>query len=310
MRYCLIKTPMGLEKEIPIIKNVFEEATGRQPPQYLAVNNKIQAYAKRPACLNPVQIIGFYTRLPDGQGKNATQKSYAKHCGRNIPTLANHNQATYESCPYRIKKTYNREDKRKSGDVRSETIKQMFLLNFDKIAHLIKKIMGINYSENLLGSMLEEYIKWDAWDCVGATVENIPCFFLYMTDSQQLFGQHIKKDSFLYSELKKKEYGTLFAGSDSKTVQIAGFKNRPRARLKHHFTGHKSEPQNGEIVESCEVVFKIYDYHKNTEQEILRKKIIFDHDYFFNLLHLDSWKTDHRLLNMAKSAFLKLGRKI
>ena len=287
MRYCIIVDKSGVESlPIPVDVVSIEKATNREKPCFIDKDGKvknIKVFGLCPACKNPVQIIGLYKRFE-------TKKPYAKHYGKTIDDIAKHDQDAYEACPYRKRREYNQNSKRVSGSALSLEIKARLIKHFDKVAYIIRKDTGIRYSKKLLKEMLKTYRGWGAWEYFGATLENIPWAFLYMTDSKSLFGQYIRKDGKLYSELKKRG---VRLKENGEFVQIFGFDGKS-FNLRHYFTKHVSEPKDGEFRESVEAVFMLND------EEILIQKIIFDHDYFFNLVNYGTWKSDLELLALAK----------
>lgn len=297
MRYCCIKNDQNQQKIIPIIKEVFETETKREPPFYQIKNERNLVFALCPACGNPIQIIGFY-KDNEKPFMDNPKKPFGRHYCKDIEKIGKHNQTTYEMCPYRRKKHYIRTEKRAGESLTGVQIRLKFIEHFDKVVHVAQKSMEIRYGEGIIKKMLLHYKAWEAWQYTGATLENIPWTFLYMSDSQQLYGQYIKKGGYLHRELKKKKYEAILTSSGD-FVKFCGFTVKTK-RLKHFFTKHISTPNDGKINEHFTAMFVITDEILQTPDIVVLEKIIyFDHDYFFNLLHYEKWDKNEQLLKLA-----------
>ncbi|MCL1996841.1 MAG: hypothetical protein FWG63_11590 [Defluviitaleaceae bacterium] len=284
---------------IPVIREIFEETTDKSEPFCQRLNNKEHAFATCSKCANPVQIIGFY-RNSDKETMLDKKKSYAKHYKKDVYRIGKHIQATYEVCPYRVQKIYVQNDKKTFPDAMSIKIKDLFVEHFDKVIYLAKLCTGIRYGEGFTKKLLSAYIGWDGWQYMGATLENIPWVFLYMSGNQKLFGQIIEKDGFLYKEIKKKKYGIKFKNISDELVKIAGFEKKTQY-LTQSFIHHKSTPKDGELRESMKINIVLYDDAKGCQNRtILTKEIKFDHQHFFNLIHFENWQQDKKMLDMLR----------
>jgi len=298
MLSCIINTASGEEKTLPINKDIIEQKTLKRYPCYQTPSNDKHVFGKCTFCGNPVQIIGFY-RQKDLLTMDYKKKPFARHYRKDVKGIAIHNQDTYEQCPYKRPWQYNKADKRIYNTDVSKQIKSFFIEHFDKIVRVIKNDTGILYGSSILKKMIASYKQWDAWQYIGASLENIPWVFLYMSDSQDLFGQYIQKNSRLYSEIKKKKHGAKLIDNKD-TVQLNGFIN-PSYILTQCFTNHTSKPNNGVIDEKITIVISLQDkINEKNNITLLEQRINFDKEHFFKLINYKSWNSNSKLLKLVE----------
>jgi len=304
---CIVLNKEKKEVTKPVLKEIIEDITGKNSTNYRNENGKLKIYGKCPSCKNPVQIIGFYKKSDSLTMRES--RPYAKHCGYSVKDIANHDEYEYRNCPYHAKQEYNCNDRRAYNTGPGMEIRNVLAENIDIAIYIVKRDTGVRYSSSVVEKMLETYVAHEAWQYVGATLENIPWILAYMSNSQNINHQYIEAESPLHKELRKKKYGANFSElQESGLIQLAGFKNR-QLYLAHYFTTHKSspDPARGKLNESVEVVFTLHNKSDGTWDEVLRRKIKFDHDYFFSLLNFEGWKRgdkEKELINMARRLLL------
>ena len=278
---------------IPVIKEVFEKETEmNEQPYYQVINGEVRVFAQCPACENPVQLIGLY--------KTIEKRPYAKHTGKNIAGFPAFNYEQYELCPYRTKKVYDNNEKRTlTKDPLALEILTILKENFDRIVYLLKKQFGINFSLSFMEETLKKYLAMQGYIYRGATMENIPWVLLYLSLNRNLYGQSIRKDSFIYTELKEQQYGIKFQEVSDESVKVVGF-DCGFARLGFFLTDHRSEPRDGILYESISFIVTIEKNNSGISERLLVKTIVFDHDYFFNLINYGNDKyRNQKLLDLA-----------
>ena len=285
MRYFLVKSKnTGKMERIPAVKEIFERETEiNEMPYYQVIKGEVRLFAQCPSCKNPVQLIGLY--------KKTKNNPYAKHTGKNAAGFPPFKHEQYKLCPYRAKKIYKENEKRTlTKDALALEILTILKENFDRITYLLKKQFGINFSTAFMEKTLENYLAMQGYIYSGATLENIPWVLLYLSMNRNLYGQSIRKDSFIYDELKKKKHGIQFSETES-TVKVTGF-DCGFAHLGFFFTEHRSEPRDGLLHESISFRITIERNRSGITEKLLIKKIVFDHDYFLNLINYEN--NEHR----------------
>ena len=288
MRYCkLLKEDNS--KIVPVIRENFELATNLSKKYYQGNNGNKKPYALCPACDNPVVIVGFYSKN-DEHTKKQTQ--HARHTKKSLVGFPLYNQQEYDLCPYANPKSYSKGDyKTTEKDALSREIKSLLIANFDKVVYFLEKEMGIIYSDKDLENMLENYFSMDGTNYIGATLENYPWTFLYLSLNQRLFGKIFLKDGFMYSRIIRNCKNITFEAlatntyAENKYVKLL---TKQFTDITCSFIGHNSKPQEGEIIERLKLCIW------QDEKLIYTKEITLNNDYFFNIANLDTWKITER----------------
>lgn len=211
-----------------------------------------------PACDTPVQIIGFYKPRPDGV------RPYGKHTGKAVPGFPHFSPEDYEWCPLAEHKTPLPMEKRKKSSSFGipEKILAIVTNNLDAIMSIISREVGIRFSQKISNTMLETFIHNEGHLYVGATLQNIPWIFAYMSNAQSLFGQRITNNPLLIERIKDRIPKSYI----SESGQVTG--SGRYYTVSFSFIHHKRDVVDGEVRETLQ--FIVQDSEQNT---IYRQKI-------------------------------------
>lgn len=162
-------------------------------------NSGKRYFAICPACDNPTQIIGLYSKSDN------IKLPYAKHYNRDTK-IAEHDERVYTYCPfashsYCVKKNSRRENF-------SDFEKKIYLLardNFDIAEYIAKRETGICFSKNRIRELARSYYESEAFMYYHATAYNIPWMLLYFSNPISCYGLIVQKDSIVYNYLKTRE---------------------------------------------------------------------------------------------------------
>ncbi|MBU9819890.1 hypothetical protein J1782_08320 [Rahnella sp. BCC 1045] len=278
-----------------IEKDSYEQRTARRPPWYkVSDNGEPRYFAICPACNNPVQLIGLY-KLPAN-----LHHPYGKHYGKSIPGVGLYDQNAYEWCPYSNKKQNNNDGKpKRSQSMLSQQILSLLVMHFDKVIWLLSHSTGVNIDEALAKSMLLQYRREEGWLYSRATLMNIPWVFAYMTDNQGILFKKMR-DVKLADELVARSPEYLEQTAQHYLVKSKNCQSY--IELGVYYTKHQSEVVDDRLHESMDMVFTRKVGYAAVE-EIYRKSVLFDFNYFNNLVNFSDWKSspkNEQLLQLAQ----------
>lgn len=257
--------------EKPLNKTVFEQETGKKSPWY--VNNSEGAssnFAVCPGCDNPIQILGFYRQLAN------TNKPFARHHRYSIPNLAVYRQVAYDYCPYAAPRQYERAARRAGNDPLSNKILDILVPNFDRVIYILEQDIGIKISDRLAEELLVDYQGQGGAFYMGATLQNIPWIFAYMTRSKSLMGRMVTNDDVMLEVIKDRVPNVALNGK-----QLT-WKGEKYVDLQFCFIDHRARHIDGKLQETMEIMVTL----GRSNQQIYRKLIEFDRDRFRNLLRV------------------------
>ena len=227
------------ENAIIINEENFEKYTKNEYPYRQFIDGKAKYYATCPECENPIQIRGLYKN--DGN-------AYGAHAGKNIDGLNPFIYENYINCPRSVKGTCLPKDKRKSitteKDIRIyDTVRNYF----DKAIEFAELKFGFRISNTLARELIEVYYASESWLYPHSTVNNIPFMLLYLHPSVNPYGLWIRKDNWLFSEIKKIKDLTTESTKSDKYVAL---KTTKYLHLTMMVWNHKcQETEDGELKE-------------------------------------------------------------
>ena len=261
----IYKLPTFPEPSRPITRTGFEQATEKRAPWYQTDEKGMERhYALCPACVNPIQIIGLYTE----------GKPYGRHNNKAVSGIAALAPEELETCPLFLRRRPLHKNSRRPVESKTaaEILKRL-VAEFEHIPWFLKKATGIHYSRGLIAKMLDSYIAERGWRYLGATLLNIPWIFAYMSDSQSLFGQRIIDPQIRRTILDHTPEAAFT--EDNRLVN----KENMNFSMFVCFIGHQSKRDNEQFQES--MIMSISNHNQN----IYRKKIIFDYDFYAKVLN-------------------------
>lgn len=199
MREFKVKT--GLSEKFEVTRENFEEQTrGLKGYTARGKDGVKRHFGICPACDNPVQLIGLYTKL-----KN-TDHPYGKHYNRNVDHVAVHNQQNYVLCPYASHSRTVTKDMRKEELTDYERgIYDTVRKYFDLAIYLLQEDTGIYISQSFAREMLDYYIAGSGHMYYHATPYNIPWMLMYFMTARPLYGRLIRKGSPLFGHLQERK---------------------------------------------------------------------------------------------------------
>lgn len=186
-------------------------------------NSGKRYFAICPACDNPTQIIGLYSKSDNNN------LPYAKHYNRDTK-IAKHDERAYTYCPfashsYSVNKSSRRENF-------TDFEKKIYLLardNFDIAVYIAKRETGICFSKNKIRELARSYYESEAFMYYHATSYNVPWMFLYFSEPISCYGLVVQKGSIVYEYLKTREGKDVrFEEVDDNKVKVL---NVPGKRL-------------------------------------------------------------------------------
>ncbi|MCL2841202.1 MAG: hypothetical protein FWE05_10575 [Defluviitaleaceae bacterium] len=289
MDYCRLLNKDGA-KYIPIIQKQFEMATLKEYPYYQK-NSKgeLKQYAICPVCENPITVVGFYNKNDKYKGK-----PHGRHRRYSLKGIAEYNQEAYDYCPLASRNQAYEKDARRpmTYDKLANEIVSMLISQFDRVVYLLNKQMPFLFGATLLRSMLRTYFDALGHFFMGATLENIPWIFAYMSNNQNLYGQKLYADSALANILRNCPEVTLKQDDESDLVRITASEDM-FLNLTFAFVGYRKCVRNHELVELMELCIW------NGRQQVYTQEIIFDTQHWFNLVNFGDGKRNQMLLKLA-----------
>lgn len=259
-------------EETPLDKERFEAETEKRPPYYVVNDKGVPSYfAICPGCDNPIQIIGFYRKL------RHTKKPYAKHLANSIHKLAVYRQEAYDYCPYAAPRDYDATRRRSEADPLGEKILDILVPNFDRVVYILEQDTGIRISTRLAEEMLNDYRGQGGHLYMGATLQNIPWVFAYMTLSKTMMGRKIPGDDALLDAIEKKVPGAVINRDHH---QVSWRKDGPYVELHYCFIHHRARHVDGRLKETMKLVVSYGD----DNVPVYRKEIEFERDRFRRLI--------------------------
>lgn len=227
-----------------IEREAFEEKTRNAPPYVQSgKDRKVRQFALCPACNNPIQLIGLYS-------KNLHTAPYGKHYNRDVKGIAKHNEQSYWFCPY-ASHNYSAKsiDDRKPTFTSFEAeIYKTLRNNFDLAIYILKQDTGIYIGPGMARKLLENYIASEAWMYCFATIYNLPWMFIFTSLTFPLYGKLVRRDSAIYRDLEK-DKRIDFVKHNDRYFEI---RTKEFVSLNYRFLKHKRSVVNDEVVESFE----------------------------------------------------------
>lgn len=172
----------------------YENATNKKAPYYQTDKNGIKKhYAICPVCNNPVLIVNLYkTDYID-----TTQRSvslHARHCKKSIKGIASYNNVNYYNCPLHNETSFGRNILRNNNNY-NQYLNNIIQNNRETIKKHIRNILGINFSNNYLDKIINNYIENRNYQYEHTTEFNLPYSIIYTSEAFSIFGRYTQKDN-------------------------------------------------------------------------------------------------------------------
>ena len=260
--------------------NNYEADTKKRFPYYqIGTDGKMRHFAICPGCNNPIQIIGVEGR-PDNM-----PHPYGKHYASSVVSLAPYSQEDFDGCPLAAKNSIAPDKTAKKTPASSLPAEILSVLrkDFDRVALVIQKAIGIKITVNLAERMLINYLAEEGFRYKHASLVNIPWIFAYMSDSQSLFGR-VVQDENLRTAITDSVPNAVFTNNNQLSVAQSSTGKKEFLDINFCLMHHAIAPVNREIQESLKLVVSYKD------KDIFEKKIIFDYEQFQSLLAIPDGK--------------------
>lgn len=243
----IFKLHTGNEEARNLTRDNYKEAMLELPREERGdysepTKNGRRYFAVCPACDNPTQIIGLYTKSDN------VKLPYAKHYNRDSK-VAKHNEQAYQFCPFASHSyAVDKKSRKKNFGDFEKNIYVLLRENFDLAVYIAKKASGIYFTRNQLKRMASEYYMAEGYMYYHATNYNIPWMLLYFMDTSRNLSCNnliINKGSELCDFLKTQENVSFESLDDEKTkVKVTS------GELSIGFPKHQIS-EEGEILEMC-----------------------------------------------------------
>ena len=281
------KVSIKSNKDLLINKENFNRA--RLQNKHLFQNDN--CYGICPYCDSPIQLLGIIREIKCNP--------YGKHCGKNIPYVGKHNQQAFEYCPYNSgRKAVTKNDRKGQISEREVRIYNLIREHFDQIIYIIKQDSGLYISNQRARQMLQLACVRTVWQYPEIDEANIPWIFMYICDSQSLFGRYVRENSELFKVLKSK--GVHLEDSNMNGYKRIGKVKGKYMNWSYSFGYHsRTVDQDGYLKEFISPVIVIPD--EVEYREVWRTKLEINHQRFHNLIHSEKSEQyrNHELIDIA-----------
>ena len=281
MKYFKIKASRMAER-YEVNSNEFTRHTDNKFPYVQSVSeNKIAQYGICPSCLNPIQLIGL--------NKKISCSPYGKHAGKDVAGLPKWNPDKYLYCPFSKSNDRREPAENELIEITEDVIELYELLKsqFDRVIYVIKTELMIDCSTAFWEKALQQFVNSNGYCYPWLTESNLPYIFTYIgMQHSKLFMQKFKEGTELYNALDKQD-NTKFVpitDKDGNELEKSEYKrliNDQYMNYQFRFTAHRQNAADGSTLEE-KMDFCIDDMRTNTE--IYRRTIIFDENYFMNIV--------------------------
>lgn len=283
----IFKLHTGNEEARNLTRDNYKEAMLELPREERGdysepTKNGRRYFAVCPACDNPTQIIGLYTKSDN------VKLPYAKHYNRDSK-VAKHSEQAYQFCPFAFHSyAVDKKSRKKNFGDFEKNIYVLLRENFDIAVYIAKKASGIYFTRNQVKRMASEYYMAEGYMYYHATSYNIPWMLLYFIDTSRNLNCNnliINKDSELYDFLKTQENVSFESLDDEKAKVKVTSGELSIGFPKHQISGEE------EILEMCVV----------RPGEILKRiKLPVDQTFFLHIVNHRKYPKNDEIIRIGK----------
>lgn len=194
------KLRTGKNQVYQLEKEIYEKKTQLNEPYVEIEKDKPARYfAVCPACDNPIQIIGLYSKSDN------SPSVYGKHYNKSIE-IAEYNKQMYYFCPYASHKySITRDSKEPELTDFERNVYNVLRENFDIAVRVVEEKTGMFIPYKMARKMTHCFWANERHMYYWATLYNIPWLLLMFLDSEPCYGLRMKIDSPLHCILKKQK---------------------------------------------------------------------------------------------------------
>ncbi len=259
----------------------FEALTAKKKPwvdyEFTTMGRRTRHFAVCPHCNNAIVMIGFN----DG---SKIKTPYGRHyLARELWQLGSvRDPEAYEVCPYHMKgqSTLNKDEKFPRISEQSIKLVSKLIEHFDSVIHLIQMRAGVQFSKNCIIKMLTAYQASEGWLYKGASEQNIPWTFAYLTLSESLYGQRIYRNEIRQALLCKNPHLTF---EQYRLIPTTGvffsaefcFLNHQRKVVNHHLTESLTfsiSTSDREVLYQNDITWELTDFDAHIERGIEERR--------------------------------------
>ena len=165
---------------------IAETVLNRCKPWYQAnKSGKMTYFAVCPKCENPIQLINVVG------ASTANPRQYGKHENERVDGFDFFDGHALRTCPLMVRNQNPKRDDRRPMSETSNRIIQLATENFDRIVKLLRRELGVNFSDNYALTMLEDWMRAEAYNYTGANLENIPWMIAYFASTINIYGRYL-----------------------------------------------------------------------------------------------------------------------
>ncbi|GHV09417.1 hypothetical protein FACS1894217_13690 [Clostridia bacterium] len=253
---------------IPIERGMFENKTLKRDMFFREESGGNTPYAVCPECENPVQIVGLYTM----------ERPYGKHFLHDVEGLATCDLVAFADCTLkksRAQRTLNKKQRRGMTEL-SIAIYNRLRENFDLVVKMLFQDLEIHPSQKLVSDMLRKYKSERGWLYLGASLNNLPWIFGYMSDSQVLYGRAIKRGGDLHKALAQKVENIYFDDMPG-MPDFVKIKSRSFCKLHFCLILHEQTVRDYKLCETVKLIISEGDFiGDNVPTRVFEKVITMD----------------------------------
>lgn len=241
------KLRTGKSQVYQLEKEIYEKKQLNGPYVEIEKDKPARYFAVCPACDNPIQIIGLYSKSDN------SPSVYGKHYNKSIE-IAEYNKQMYYFCPYASHKYAVTKDSRKTNLTDYErNIYNTLRENFDIAVKIIEQDTGLYISDKMARRMLINFWSAEGHMYYWATLYNIPWLLLFFSPGVRCRFICVKENSPLYDFLSgRKEVKFTDAFGDYKKIDSA---NGKYLNLQYSVLGHKRAIVNDRLQETMSMNF-------------------------------------------------------
>lgn len=268
-----------LETPIELSEDNYYNATKRIFPYVQKKEDKQSTYAICPECKNPIQLVNRTNK------ETESDTLYAKHAGRKIDYIADHNEQAYLDCSLASPQRFDSPARRSTGSVKNNELKKAIIENVDLIISIIETDIGIKLSSDTVEKMIIDFGLDKGYEYKSINLFNLPYGFAYRTEGQDLIGCRITNEKIV------KEVNSLSVGF--KTVSYNYIRRKKDTPYPHNknklclfFANHRIHDESHDTSDKESIVMNIVEIDAssgtNVSTTLFRKTIFLNKSKFMN----------------------------
>lgn len=267
----VFSTKTSPKSAITLTQQKYNEKTRRSAPYVINDGQKIHSYALCPACQNPVTLVNRNVPTTD------SQVLYARHSGRSVPGVADHNQDAYEDCPLHNPERFDSKTLRKSA-IKNDEILNALRNHLHLVINVLEKSTGMKFTDALVAGLLKDFKSNDGHKYRAITLYNLPFGFAYMTEGRDAFGCKVSEE--VSSDINRNSIGFEV----DRFMFVRRKEGVKRRRINLYFDNHRvgNEDCGSDLVD---LVLVEIDLATDTSTVLHQHTLSFDSGLFFNTYH-------------------------